>query len=218
MLSRIGTFALLALLLSSSSIGVTQSRVISKETGPAGSADFQNYWNDSISYGYESITISFWPGGTAKNRVMNLRYYTSWSICFVADSWCNVSSVPEVFEGQIPADSVTYSGRPEWNGSFQIVLDVDTSLIDSSPTVFKQGNGGRIRFTCTQDPAQDVTTWLGQQTVRGLSGETKQTGSTVSMQGKATSRTGFYPFDSFEPIQLSSTCAMNWFKLKLLND
>jgi hypothetical protein len=217
MQSKIRTTALLALLAFSSSIALAQSPVMSKETGPAASANFDNYWSDSISYGYESISISFWPGGTPKNRIMNLKYYTSWSICFVADSYCTQSSIPDVFIGQIPIASVTYSGQPEWNGSFQIALDVDTSLIDSSPTVFKVGNGGRIQFTCTQDPAHDVTSWSGEQTVKGLSGSTKQIGSTVIMQGNATSRIGLIPFDQFGPTELSSTCQMNWFKLTVLN-
>jgi hypothetical protein len=216
MRSKIRTTALLASLAFSSSIALAQPTVMSKETGPAASANFNNYWSDSIiSSGFESVNISFWPSGAPKNRVMNLRYNTAWTICFVADGYC--AGGAEAFQGPIPVASVTYSGRPEWNGSFQIMLDVDTSLIDSSSAVFKVGNGGRIRFTCTQDPAHDVTSWSGEQTVKGLSGSTKQIGSTVIMQGNAVSQIGIYPFDQFGPAELSSTCQMNWFKLTVLN-
>jgi hypothetical protein len=215
MQSKIRTTALLALLAFSSSIASAQPTVMSKETGPAASGSFSNYWSDSISYGYESINVSFSPSGTPQKPVTNLRYNTYWSICYVEDGFC-INGV-EAFQGPIPVASVTYSGRPEWNGSFQIMLDVDTSLIDSSSTVFKVGNGGRIRFTCTQDPAHDVTSWSGEQTVKGLSGSTKQIGSTVIMQGNAVSQIGIYPFDQFGPAELSSTCQMNWFKLTVLN-
>ena len=133
-------------------------------------------------------------------------------ICFVSDAFCLEGA--EAFEGPIPANSVTFSGRPEWNGSFQSSLDVDTSVIDNSPTVLKVGDGGRIQFTCTQDPAQDVTSWSGEQTIQGLSGRTKQIGSVVSISGNATSQIGLRYFDGAE---FSSSCAMNWFKLTIRN-
>ena len=216
MKSKIRTTALLALLAFSSSIAMGQSPARSKERGPAASADFTNYWSDSvISSGFRSVHISFLPGGTGQNSVMNLRYYDSWSLCFVSDGYCTQGQ--NVFEGPIPVASVTNSGRPDWNGSFQIVLDVDTSLIDASPTVHKEGYGGRIQFTCTQDPAQDVTSWSGQQTVQGLSGSIKQSGSTVIMQGNATGRSGIFPFDQFGTAELSSTCEMSWLKLTVRN-
>ena len=214
--SRIRTAALLALLAFSSSIALAQSAAMSKERGPAASADFTNYWSDSvISHGFRSVHISFSPGGTGQNSVMNLRYYDNWSLCFVSDGYCTQGL--SLFEGPIPAASVTYSGRPDWNGSFQISLDVDTGPIDASPTVHKVGYGGRIQFTCTEDPAQDVTSWSGQQTVQGLSGSIKQSGSTVIMQGNASGRAENYPFDQSFPAELSSTCEMSWLKLRVLN-
>ena len=158
------------------------------------------------------MKVSFSPGGTKQNPVMNLRYYTNWSLCFVEDAYC-IRGV-EAYQGPISEASVTYSGRPDWNGSFQVALDVDTCLMENSSTVVKEGDGGRIQFTCTQDPAQDVTSWSGQQTVQGLSGSTKQTGSVEFMQGNATNRIGLLPFTG---VELSSTCGMNWFKLTLLN-
>jgi hypothetical protein len=216
MQSKMRTTALVALFAFSSSIALAQSAAMSKETGPAASADFTNYWSDSvISHGFRTVHISFLPSGTGQNSVMNLQYYDSWMMCFVSDGYC--SQGQDVFEGPIPAASVTYSGRPEWNGSFQIALDVDTGPIDASPTVHKEGYGGRIQFTCTQDPAQDVTSWSGQQTVQGLSSSIKQTGSAVFMQGNAISRIGIYPFDQFGPAELSSTCEISWLKLTLRN-
>ncbi len=206
----------MALLAFSSSIALAQSAAMSKETGPAASADFTDYWSDSvISHGFRTVHISFLPGGTGQSPVMNLQYYDSWSMCFVSDGYCTQGQ--NMFVGPIPAASVTYSGRPDWNGSFQISLDVDTGPIDASPTGHKEGYGGRIQFTCTQDPAQDVTSWSGQQTVQGLSGSIKQSGSTVIMQGNAVSRIGIYPFDQFGPAELSSTCEMSWLKLRVVN-
>ena len=67
MQSKIRTTALLALLAFSSSIASAQPTVMSKETGPAASGSFSNYWSDSISYGYESINVSFSPSGYRKN-------------------------------------------------------------------------------------------------------------------------------------------------------
>jgi len=105
---KIRTTALVALFAFSSSIALAQSTVMSKETGPAASADFTNYWSDSvISHGFRTVHISFLPSGTGQNSVMNLRYYDSWMMCFVSDGYC--SQGQDVFEGPIPAASVTYS-------------------------------------------------------------------------------------------------------------
>jgi hypothetical protein len=207
-----GTIALLASLAFIGTIALAQPTVMSKETGPAASGNFNKYWSDSFSYGYESMSIQFWPSGTPQNPIMNLRYNTYHSICFVEDAFCIQGE--EVFQGPIPFADVTYSGRPQWNGSFQIALDVDTTSLPSAPGMFKVGDGGRVQFTCTQDPNQDVTSWSGQQTVQNLSGSTKKTGSSVFMQGNATSRIWFLPFAGAE---FSSTCGMNWFQLTLLN-
>ena len=212
MQSRIRTIAILASLASIGTIALAQPTVMSKETGPAASGNFNRSWSDSISYGFELVNINLWPSGTPKNPVMNLWYNTHFQLCYVEDAFCIQGD--EVFQGPIPFAAVTYSGKPEWNGSFRIALDVDTTFLSPSPGMFKVGDGGRIQFTCTQDPNKDVTSWSGQQTVQTLSGNTKQTGSSVFMQGDATSRVWFLPFDAPE---FSSSCGMNWFQLTLLN-
>ena len=179
----------IALVLTGQLVG--QSRNASKQTGPEVSSNL--YYNNWGSGGgdYVSGYIVLWPTGSKQNPGFTLLYQFYGSFCSYSNECYNIN---ESFNGPIPAGSITYSGQPKWNGSFHIVLDVDTSLIPSGENVTKTGVGGHIALTWNQNPTSAVRTQTGTITIEDLSGRLRNNGWTATIDGTATGSVWLLPW------------------------
>lgn len=96
----------------------------------------------------------------------------------------------ESFDGIIPTSSLTYSGKPVFNGTYTVRVQVDTSTL-ADPS--KVGTGGPIDITWTQKPMGRVETTVGPITYENLDSIFKQTGKLISMENTASGWTWIVP-------------------------
>jgi hypothetical protein len=181
---------------------LTQSQNMVKTTGPSANSSFSISNNQGYTYGY----LVFWPTGSKQHPGFQLIYQFNGSYC----DWYGCAYTTETFNGPIPVSSITFSGEPQWNGSYQVVLDVDTSLIPDGGTVMKTGTGGHIALTWDQNPTASVQTQIGTIGYEDLSGRSRSNGWNATMGATATGSVWAMDFGlSWN----DPNASMNWWQL-----
>lgn len=171
---------ILALMLLLVSTGLA-AQSVAKFYGPYMYLDVQQFnFNDPWIL---SGTLEVYGEGTRQNPQVHLYYRCSYY------DWYDNISLDLLFNGHIPADSLTWTGQPKFGGKMQITLNVDTSNIEPSSEVTKEGPGGPIQITWTQDALSEVGTYVGPITYESNSDIYKLTGRYVQLP---TSATGFF--------------------------
>ena len=180
-----------------------QSQNMVKTTGPSADSTFSFGNYPVYGYGY----VVFWATGSKQNPGFQLLYQFNASYC---DYMYICNPVSESFNGPIPAGSITFSGKPQWNGSYEVILDVDTSLIPDGGAVSKTGTGGHIALTWNQNPTASVQTQIGTIEYEDLSGRSRSNGWNASIGSTATGTVWVIP--DWAPWN-DPNASMNWWQL-----
>jgi hypothetical protein len=152
------------------------------------SYSFCDFYGCTWAYG----AVAVWVEGKPADIKVRLSYLFQKSDPYTGYQY-------ESFDGIIPTSSLTYSGKPVFNGTYTVRVQVDTSTI-ADPS--KVGSGGPIDITWTQKPMGWVDTTVGPTTQEDIDSIFKQTGKLISVENTASGWTWILPIGS--PASLSS--------------